>query len=168
MDVRVQLFHRQLYPAAGFQNLNIRVSACDSYPGEQVVIDQGIFVTPVFEQSLEIIDDLTIQSPTQETIQSPNKIMASGLQASSPLDANSVRSIPQAPVEQAPLLNPISSTGLPGDDLLADARVAESSAQPDRPEPVAGTSSTSAGASEMEHPKLKVVRNPSDDFWEKE
>ena len=56
-EVRLQLFHRGLYPRAGLTELTLRIFAPTDYPGEQVLIEQGIYVTPVFEQTFEILDD---------------------------------------------------------------------------------------------------------------
>ena len=56
-EVRIQFFHRGLYPYAGLADLTLRVFAPSDYPGEQVLIEQGIYVTPVFEQVLEFVDE---------------------------------------------------------------------------------------------------------------
>ena len=160
-DVRIQLFHRQLYPTAGFQNLIINISACDSYPGEQVVINQGIYVSPVFEQSLEIFDDLSSDEPAATAI-------GSGLQTPFAPASHSVHSIPQAQVEQTPITSPITSMGMqenfPGQDVL----VAEPDIQEELQEAVVEIASAPAGPSAMQPSQHRVVRNPSDDFWEKE
>ena len=65
-DVRVQLFHRKLYPAAGAQELIIVVSSPASYPGEQVIIRQGIYVNPVLEHTVKIIDDMSREEQGEE------------------------------------------------------------------------------------------------------
>jgi hypothetical protein len=56
-EVRLRLFHNTIYPQAGFHNLLISIKAPDTYPSEALVIKQGIFVAPVFRQSIEIIDE---------------------------------------------------------------------------------------------------------------
>ena len=56
-EIRVQLFHRGLYPSAGAKTLTFNISAPNHYPREQVVIQQGIYVEPVFDQVLELFDD---------------------------------------------------------------------------------------------------------------
>lgn len=164
MDVRIQLFHRQLYPAAGFQNLTIYVSACDSYPGEQVVINQGIYVAPVFEQSLEIFDDLSNTDPLQKTVAPPVSVLRS-VRKNSPQE---VRSTSQVSAEESPVVFLNSDTEVPEDVRTADVLVVESNHHMETRETVAEMDPVPAGPSAMEPPRLKVVRNPSDDFWEKE
>lgn len=158
MDVRIQLFHRKLVPAAGFHNLTITISACDSYPGEEVIINQGIYVMPVFEQSLEIIDDLSSDQPAHKP---------------APLAARSVRSIPQASVGSIPPSSPPPTTGLQENnrmemDQSQDVPLAEDNLRMELEDVVVEMSPIPAGPSGLETPRLKVVRNPSDDFWEKE
>ncbi len=58
-EVRIRIFHRILYPPAGLQTIVLKVSAPESYPGEELIIRQGIYVTPVFKQALELFDDLS-------------------------------------------------------------------------------------------------------------
>jgi hypothetical protein len=57
-EVRVQFFHHSIYPAAGLNNVTLVITAPSSYPAEQIVIQQGLYVMPVFEQQLEIRDDM--------------------------------------------------------------------------------------------------------------
>ena len=163
-DVRIQLFHRKLYPAAGFQNLTINVSACDSYPGEQVVINQGIYVSPVFEQSLEIFDDLSSDHPAQKTVEPATSVVRSVPQNMPP----SERSLSQVATEKASLDDPILKAGLPDESQVADVLTAETDNHMELQEAVAGEVSAPLVTSAIQPPKLKVVRNPSDDFWEKE
>ncbi|MCP4142915.1 MAG: hypothetical protein GY755_21945 [Chloroflexi bacterium] len=65
-EVRVQIFHQGLYPLAGFNDLTIRVFAPSDYPGEQVLIEQGIYVMPVFRQHLVIGDDAYLDDNVDE------------------------------------------------------------------------------------------------------
>lgn len=53
----VHLFHRVRYPQAGFHELKLIVSASDTYPGEEVVIRQQIYVKHVFDAKIELLDD---------------------------------------------------------------------------------------------------------------
>jgi len=163
-DVRIQLFHRKLYPAAGFQTLTINVSACDSYPGEQVVINQGIYVSPVFEQSLEIFDDLSSNEPAQTPVEPVASVVRSVPQSSTQAERSSI----QASAGESPLLTPNSNTGVPDDTRVVDDVIEERNTRMELQEAVAGMNSVPAGPSALETPKHKVVRKPSDDFWEKE
>jgi|GEM_PF-1971140 len=60
-DVRIRLFHKICYPQAGYQNLLISVKAPETYPGEAVVIRQGIYVAPVFSHTIEITDSINFE-----------------------------------------------------------------------------------------------------------
>ncbi len=57
-EVQVQLIHKITYPQSGLYDLLLSISAPEFYPGEEVVIKQGIFVAPVFRQEIEILDDI--------------------------------------------------------------------------------------------------------------
>jgi len=59
-EVQVQLIHKVSYPKAGLHDLTLSITAPGFYPGEEVVIKQGIYVAPVFRQAVEISDDIRI------------------------------------------------------------------------------------------------------------
>jgi hypothetical protein len=61
-EVRLQLYHHTTYPEAGHHELEIHISSPEDYPGEEMVIKQGIYVAPLFKQSLELIDDIPVKS----------------------------------------------------------------------------------------------------------
>jgi len=63
-EVRVQLYHRKHYPSVGFHDLHFYISAPSNYPGEELIIKQGIYVVPVFDQTLTLTDDLAEPNPT--------------------------------------------------------------------------------------------------------
>jgi len=76
-DVNIRFYQRKTHPAAGFQSVVLSVTAPASYPGEQVSIQQGIYVSPVLEQVLQILDDMPAPRPvTPEPIQEPEPIVA--------------------------------------------------------------------------------------------
>lgn len=56
-EVSLQLFHRTVTPLAGYQTVGFHITAPEDYPGEALIIEQGIYVMPVFQHSLEILDD---------------------------------------------------------------------------------------------------------------
>jgi hypothetical protein len=70
-DVRIQLFHKSTHPAAGQTEILLTVTALASYPGERLVIRQGIYVSPVFKQELEIIDDM---AQPEKSGEAPNTV----------------------------------------------------------------------------------------------
>jgi hypothetical protein len=39
----------------------LKVSAPESYPGDELMIQQGVYVSPVFKQAFDLIDDLKLQ-----------------------------------------------------------------------------------------------------------
>jgi len=164
MDVRIQLFHRRLYPPAGFQNLTVNVSACDSYPGEQVVINQGIYVAPVLEHELEILDDLSIKDPLQRTVAPPVSVLRSVRQD----PPQNVQTTPQTLLEELPAETPSSDSEGPDDIRLEKSPGMENEPPIETRETIAEEIPVPVSQSELEPPRPKVVRNQSDDFWEKE
>jgi hypothetical protein len=69
-EVFVRLVHHLTYPIAGHHDLLLTISAPEHYPGEEVVIRQGVYVAPVFKQSLKIMDDLAAQSSPERKVES--------------------------------------------------------------------------------------------------
>jgi hypothetical protein len=61
-EVRIRLFHNITYPQPGLHELLLAVNAPLDYPGEEFIIRQGIYVAPVFRQTLEVVDDLAPSS----------------------------------------------------------------------------------------------------------
>lgn len=57
----VYLFHRGRYPKAGFHEIKLIISASSTYPGEEVVIRQQIYVMPIFQTEIELQDDLPVR-----------------------------------------------------------------------------------------------------------
>ena len=64
-EIRVRLFHKTLYPEAGIQSIFLVVTAPNSYPGEELSIQQKIYVAPVFDQKLEVQDDIAEEEALQ-------------------------------------------------------------------------------------------------------
>ena len=58
----IHLFHRARYPKAGFHEIKLIISASNTYPGEEVIIRQQIYVTPIFDAKIELQDDLPISN----------------------------------------------------------------------------------------------------------
>ena len=163
-DVRIQLFHHKLYPAAGFQELVVYISACDAYPGEQVVINQGIYVSPFFGQSMEIFDDLTSRDPAQTSVKP--ELTAPVIKPQSTTQI--VRSIPRASTGEVPEIKPVLPMVVQPEDLAAEVPVSEPEIDLNLQEAVTENAPVPEETTPAQPPVLKVVRNPSDDFWEKE
>lgn len=61
-EVRIRIFHRGDTPLAGNRIVRFRITAPESYPNEECLISQPIYVTPVFHHTLTIIDDTQVHT----------------------------------------------------------------------------------------------------------
>jgi len=88
-EVRIRLFHNITYPPPGLHELLLAVNAPLDYPGEEFVIRQGIYVAPVFRQTLEVVDDLAPPSAEAkpEKVQLPTEDQALDESVLTPLRA---------------------------------------------------------------------------------
>ena len=181
-DVRVLIIHHGQTPAAGLKQVIFNITAPESYPGEKCVIQQGIFVSPVFEQSLELIDDVAAAKA---------RIPAAVPVTAAPLIAQPiVEAAPQtapavlAPVSQAPIINIPPTQVQAAETLVARRPVAEPASPAETsPElmpvsqPVSVSQASPEKAAVLEQspiisqpapqpkPNLKVVHGPGDEFW---
>ena len=149
-DVNVRFIHRKSYPAAGFQSVTLSVTAPASYPGEQVSIQQGIYVLPVLEQGLDILDDMPApQVSVPPSIPAPVAEPVADQDVVAPIPPVEAL-IPAAPVE----ILPVSVEPQAVESVEPEPEVAVSLVQdeppPIRPLPV----------------KPKVVRTPAESFWD--
>jgi len=131
-DVRVQFFHRAVTPPAGYLSMAVSVTAPSSYPGEQVVLQQELYVNPLLATGIKLTDDMPI--PRVEISTSSLLLGASDM---APESAPGTRS-PEASVN-------------PAEDILGTE---------------VPTASEPAVPVEKEHPVPKIVRNPSETYWE--
>lgn len=173
-EVKIRLFHRGLYPKAGFHELTVAISAPESYPGEQMIIQQRVFVAPIFEQSLEIIDDLA--PATQETL---NDVPDLTLQQVPEPKLKPVTSVPSdlppvpspAPAPPQPASRSVTESTPERSLTEAAERVEEpvmaESDSMSRPEAV-DNAEVPVGAQKSDIPMPKIVRNPSENFWDEE
>ncbi len=149
-EVNIRLFHRKTHPPAGFQSLIVSITAPDSYPGEQVSIQQGIYVSPFLEQGIEIIDDMPASQPitaveiheeAREKIEQPAQKTTSAQAGEDVEHPIPVDTIPEPvyfapePVEVAP---------------EAETSITQDEKPPARSIPV----------------RPKVVRTPAESFWD--
>jgi hypothetical protein len=114
-EVRIRLFHQTTFPQAGYHTLSVVISAPVSYPGEELLLQQKIYVAPVFKQGLEIIDDLKAETKTlKETPASASQVALDGRPPASPVPrleevlapSPAVRVKPAAPADQISNLGP--------------------------------------------------------------
>ncbi len=109
-EVNIRFFHRGTHPKAGFHAIYLSVAAPASYPGEQVSLQQGIYVSPLLAQGLRILDDmpsaraipaLTDEPPREEAAILPQETPRDFVPERLPLETASlqpepVRAVPQA------------------------------------------------------------------------
>jgi hypothetical protein len=171
--VKIRLLHHGLYPKAGFHELTVTISAPESYPGEQMVIQQRVYVAPVFEQSLEIIDDLT--SATLETLSDVPDLTKKAFEPQSKPVTSVPSELPPVPSPDPAPLQPASGSitesmpkrGLTKapkkveEPIMAESNSASRSEAVDNAEVPVGTSTPDS-------PMPKIVRNPSENFWDEE
>ncbi len=137
-SLRVALFHRGCYPQAGSHEVIFSITAPEHYPGEELIIKQEVIVMPVYEQSLEIVDDVIDSPQKEEGLDEADEIEMD-------LPGSEEGLIPSLEVyERLP--------GPPESGLNTDIQVEEPGEKP----PVRDLS------------KLKVVRDQFDEFWEEE
>lgn len=154
-EVRIQFFHHGLYPYAGLTDLNIRVFAPGDYPGEQVLIEQGIYVTPVFEQTLEFVDAASLDEAAlapSVNAPDPNMVAHSSTSSVPPVEP------PPAPTREAASVP--APLDLPAESEMDDAiAVTEEipGKQPAKKEKV---------AVQVAEPKPVVVRDLPEEFWD--
>lgn len=145
-EINIRLFHRKTHPTAGFQSLTVSITAPDSYPGEQVSIQQGIYVSPFLEQGIEIIDDMPASQPIaaveiREEIEQPPQKTTSA-QAGEDVEPQIPVDIIPEPVYLAP--EPVEVAPEVETFIMQDEK------PPARPIPV----------------RPKVVRTPAESFWD--
>jgi hypothetical protein len=167
-DVRIQLFHRGLYPYAGQTELSIRVFAPMDYPGEQVLIEQGIYVEPVFGQELAFSDDMDAGAAAPVTIPDLNEAahsttssVPSSKPPISPPQAEPVRELPDtAPQADQP---PRPAAYVAESEIDVEELVGDAVAEPER-----------ADRKEKKTPPAKptpkpvIVRDLPDEFWDED
>ncbi len=96
-EVRIRIFHRVLYPLAGLQKLVLKVSAPESYPGEELIIQQGIYIAPVFKHTLELVDDLSAAAKLQEQAKTSDAVAAEHLHQQQPTHVAVIESVGTQP-----------------------------------------------------------------------
>jgi hypothetical protein len=137
-EVNIRFFHHKTFPQAGFHTLTISVTAPSSYPGEQTILRQGLYVMPLFEQGLEIGDDMPVAPAVLPVPAVPPAVAAP---ADSPLPVLPI-SEPSLPVTAPePVRMPLP---------LVETAPLNSPSQP--PPPPA--------------PRPKVVRPAAESFWD--
>jgi hypothetical protein len=159
-EVNIRFFHHQIRPEAGFQSVTISVTAPGSYPGEQVSMQQGIYVAPMLEHTLVIRDDAPESQPIAESAAAapaPAETEPETLQA---VDTSAPPELPQKaePVPAPPKPEPVPATEpepAQEEPVPAMAEVTPPNLQ-DEPAPPPRSLPT----------KAKVVRTPAESFWD--
>ena len=161
-EVRVQIFHRGLYPLAGFTELTIRVFAPSNYPGEQVLIEQGIYVTPIFEQLLVIGDDVYLNDGAVATAANEPDLSMVAQSTVSPVPR--MAAPPSSPQDDPPL--PVSVEA-----VQPPVQMAEEEIMSPLPVKVAKeilVKEEKSAVMEKSVPKPVIVRDLPEEFWDEE
>lgn len=58
-SIRIEIIHRGRSPQAGSHEMIFSITAPEHYPGDKLVIQQEFIVMPVYQQTLEIRDDVS-------------------------------------------------------------------------------------------------------------
>ncbi|MFO7585683.1 MAG: hypothetical protein R6W69_13230 [Anaerolineales bacterium] len=162
-EVNIRFFHRQTRPQAGFQSVTISVTAPESYPGEQVSIQQGIYVAPMLEQTMVIRDDTSEAQPIAGIAGAATPaptLVETEPEPSQTVDASASPDSPQEPELVPPLTQP------------APALTAEPDPAQEEPAPaLAGVTQSNSQDKPALAPrplpsKAKVVRTPAESFWD--
>jgi len=124
-DVRVQLFHQKHYPQVGFHDLYFSITAPANYPGEEMIIKQGIYVVPVFDQRLELIDDVVSPSRVDEGIGAPSEPVEETPSAALETSVAIETSVAPEPVKPQPELafQEVPRDEIPAEPFIADEDV---------------------------------------------
>jgi len=161
-DVRIQLFHRGLYPYAGQTELNIRVFAPADYPGEHVLIAQGIYVMPVFEQALDFVDDRSRDedlAALSVNIPDPDMVAQSAV---SPVPSV----MPPPPPAQDDMSGPLSIEAYQSISVTPKDEPRQAPPKKVEATPVEVEKVVSASSAAKPMPKPVVIRDVPDDFWD--
>jgi hypothetical protein len=159
-DVNIRFFHRQTYPQAGFQSVTICVTAPGSYPGEQVSMQQGIYVEPMLEHTLVIRDDTSEPQPIADRAVTAPAPVETQPEPSQTVDTSAPPETPQEPepVPAPPQPEPLSAAEPePVQEELAPAMAEVTPSNP-QDEPIPAPRTPPA--------KAKVVRTPAESFWD--
>lgn len=147
-EVRIRIFHRVLYPLAGLQKLVLKVSAPESYPGEELIIQQGIYVAPVFKHTLDLVDDLSAAAKLQEQAKVSD---AAGLQQ--PAHTAVIETQPNTnESSDSKLMQAAVSASVPLEDIFSNSPMQQEIYE--RPAPKNAAPDIS---------KLRIMRAPVDD-----
>jgi hypothetical protein len=152
-EVQVRLFHHTVTPPAGLHELFLTISAPVDYGSEELVIRQGLFVTPVLKHEVVILDGYAAAGPaveqggTMTVPMTPSYAFPGAPGLRSPAAAYQTNR--NSNQEEAPI--PTAAAEAPQVDPSAAARPA--AMLPNSPV-------------EPGQPKVKVVRSHSSEYWD--
>ncbi len=181
-EVRIQFFHRSTTPPAGHQVITVSVTAPASYPGEQVIIQQGLYVSPLLRTEISLADDMPVPK-----VENPVSLPSTDLKTKLP-ETKVEPPIPTSSIEDARELQaaslvaddmPVSQTEVstsltlpeaepkPGKTKIDTPIAVSPPGEADEPQAIpAPTSSESAIPVQKDIFATKVVRNPSEAYWD--
>jgi hypothetical protein len=166
-DVRILIFHRLHAPEAGMHDILVTVTAPDSYPDEEMVLRQGLYVEPVFRQELVIEDDLRPARKAEPQREQVPPVVEEPLPVQEPVRRPTVQPVPRmvtAPLIEAPEEQPVLTS-----PVVRDLGPVEPSVFPppdEAPAAVERQPRPARTAPVQNLANMKVVRDHSEDFWE--
>jgi hypothetical protein len=153
-DVRIQFFHRSVTPPAGYHHIIVTITAPLSYPGEQVILQQELYVNPSLQTGLQVKDDMHVSSA--ESSELPPLPEVSPLSEADNPAEEPIINIPQ-PASPPMKTKEMQKTDIPTVSK-SDASEPQQADILDTPEPSVPI--------QKENITAKVVRNPSETFWD--
>jgi hypothetical protein len=149
-EVQVRLFHHTVTPPAGLHELFLTISAPVDYGSEELVIRQGLFVTPVLAHEVIILDSYAAATSPVERGRTVAVLMTpSYALPGTPGSLAAFQTNRNSSQEEAPI--PTAAAEAPHMDPSAAARPA--AMLPNSPV-------------EPGQPKVKVVRSHSSEYWD--
>ena len=156
--VAIRLYHRKSRPKAGPLEFELKITSPDSYPGEEFVLRQGFYISPVFDHDLafeaDFVNDAVPADQVDRDQQEMNVIQLDEGVSTPMLDmgfdepihsrSGSTRDGLDDPVDDPPQ----GTTSEPVDENLADV--------------------DAQNEAESASSRLRVISNQFDDFWEDE
>jgi len=172
-EIRIRLFHKTTYPRAGKLMLTFVISAPESYPGEELLLQQEIYIEPVTSQALDLKDDgeSSLESKS-ESLPVSTEENANTLTAVLPAtDKESLKPVTAAqqqipaetnPTAQVPVVETLQAVETVNQNIAQSQQVIE---ETDRP--ALKPAVVPEAVKPVKPPaKLKVVHGPSDEFWD--
>lgn len=164
-EVCMRIFHKLSYPLAGLQTIILKITAPESYPGEELILRQGIYVAPVFKQTLELVDDLSAAQKLQEHVDVSKESVRTQQSVSSDVNGSAVI-IQSKPDEYGD--SELAPAAIPAAESLEASSLQPSVQKELHTQAVQKQNVPAASRPVPDLSKLKVIRGSADadNFWD--